>query len=127
MGKLQNGTNPDYSMLRDEFPPEVNWFKNKTLQVDLGFQGIVDDYQAKSIRIPHKRKRVKKGLSNELTPEQKEHNKEVASERVDIEHSIGQIKVCRSIHQVVRLKDTALLDKMVLVAAGLANFKKFSN
>jgi hypothetical protein len=114
-------------MLKDEFPPSINWFKDKVLQVDLGFQGIVDDYQAQKIRIPHKRKRVKKGLSNELTPEQKEHNKEVAAERVDIEHSIGQIKVCRSIHQVVRLKGKTLLDKMVLVAAGLANFKKIAN
>ena len=114
-------------MLKDEFPPGQNWFKNKALQVDLGFQGIVDDYQAKKISIPHKRKRVKKGLSNELTPEQKEHNKKVAAERVDIEHSIGQMKVCRSIHQVVRLKSMALLNTMVLVAAGLANFKKISN
>ena len=78
MGKLQDGTKPDYSMLRDEFPPSINWFKDKILQVDLGFQGIEGDYPAKKIRIPHKRKRVKKGLSNELTPEQKEHNKEVA-------------------------------------------------
>ena len=66
-------------------------------------------------------------MSNELTTAQKEYNHEVSAQRADIENSIGQIKVCRSIHQVVRLRDDALLDRMVLVAAALANFKKSHN
>lgn len=101
----------------------MDWFAEKQLQVDLGFQGIEDEYKAEKITIPYKRKRVAKGQSNELSPEQKAFNKQAACERVDIEHSIGQIKICRTIHQVIRIKGDLLVDKVVFVATGLANFR----
>lgn len=110
-------------MLKQEFPPSLNCFAGKELQVDLGFIGLEKDYQGARVKIPHKRKRVKKGESNELSAEQKAHNRQVSAERVDVEHSIGQMKQCRSIHQVIRIKDQGLLNQMVLVSAGLANFK----
>lgn len=47
----------------------------------------------------------------------------VSSERIDIEHSIGQIKNCRIIHGVVRIKDEDFLDEIVLLAGAIANFK----
>ena len=110
-------------MLKTEFPPKSNCFENNELDVDLGFQGIQTDYEAKKINIPHKRKRKKKGESNELTEEQKKYNKTMSSQRIDVEHSIGQMKNCRIIHQVVRIKDKKLLDDIVLLSAAIANFK----
>ena len=123
VSRLYEGTEFDYSILKIEFPPTGDWFVDKILNVDLGFQGIVDDYKAEKIIIPHKRKRVPKGESNELSTEKKDYNKKASALRIDIEHSIGQMKVCRNIHQVVRIKNDLLLDKVVLVAAGLANFR----
>ena len=110
-------------MLKQEFSPQSDCFQETELQLDLGFLGAEKDYRAAKIRIPHKRKRVKKGLSNQLSPEHKAHNQQVSAERVDIEHSIGEMKRCRSIHQVIRIRDRDLLNQMVCVSAGLANFK----
>ncbi|NJO00919.1 MAG: transposase family protein [Bacteroidia bacterium] len=58
-----------------------------------------------------------------MTEDQKAYNKEKASQRIDIEHSIGQMKNCRIIHQVVRTRDKKLLDDIVLITAAIANFK----
>lgn len=123
ISKLHDGTSHDYDILKTEFPPISNCFENVTLNVDLGFQGIKKDYKALKITIPFKRKRVKKGESNELSPQELAYNKVASSERVDIEHSITEMKVCRIIHQVVRIKKISILNDLVLVTAGLANFK----
>lgn len=124
ISKLYPGKVHDYMILKTEFPPEKNYFKELELDLDLGFQGVESDYEAKKINIPYKKKRNKKGENNDLTEEQKEYNKMVASERIDIEHSIGQMKNCRIIHQVVRIKDKELLDEIILLTGAIANFKK---
>jgi len=123
VSKLYDGTRHDYDILKTEFPPNSNCFEKVELNVDLGFQGIKTDYKSVKITIPYKRKRVKKGETNELTPEQLAYNKTASSDRVDVEHSLSQMKVCRIIHQVVRTKSTSLLNDIVIVTAGLANFK----
>ncbi len=123
VSKLYNGTVSDYAMLKKEFPPTIHWFENKEVRIDLGFQGFVDDYRCQRVRIPHKRKRVAKGQSNELTAEQKAYNQEVSSERVAIEHCIGRLKQMRFIQQTIRIHRLCLLNKLIQLAAGLANFK----
>lgn len=110
-------------MLKAEFPPKSGCFEHLEIDVDSGFQGIKKDYKAKKINIPYKKKRKKKGECNKLSEEQKAYNKTVASQRVDVEHSIGQMKNCRIIHQTVRIRDRKLLDEIVLLAAAIANFK----
>ena len=117
------GTVSDYVVLQKEFPPAIHWFENKEVRVDLGFQGFAADYRCQRLRIPHKRKRVAKGQSNELTVEQVAYNKEVSSERVVIEHCIGRLKQVRFIQQTIRIHRVSILNKLVRVAAGLANFK----
>ena len=123
VSKLYAGTVSDYVVLQKEFPPAIHWFENKEVRVDLGFQGFAADYRCQRLRIPHKRKRVAKGQSNELTVEQVAYNKEVSSERVVIEHCIGRLKQVRFIQQTIRIHRVSLLNKLVRVAAGLANFK----
>jgi hypothetical protein len=123
ISKLYYGKIHDYTILKKEFPPEKKYFKELELDLDLGFQGVESDYEAKKIKIPYKRKNKKEGEDNDLTKEQKEYNKMVASERIDIEHSIGQMKNCRIIHQVVRIRDKELLDEIVLLTGAIANFK----
>lgn len=92
VSKLYNGTVADYQLLKQEFPPGKGWFKDKEVRIDLGFEGFDKDYTYKKMRKPYQRKRVAKGLSNELTQQQKDYNKEVAAERVPVEHCIGRMK-----------------------------------
>ena len=123
VSKLYAGTVSDYTILKKEFPPSVHWFQNKEVRIDLGFQGFATDYVCQRVRIPHKRKRVAKGQSNALTDEQRAYNKEVSGERVGIEHCIGRLKQMRFIQQTIRIHRLCLLNQLVSVAAGLANFK----
>lgn len=123
MSKLYDGTVNDYVLLKKEFPPAIHWFENKEVRIDLGFQGFATDYRCQRVRIPYKRKRVAKGESNELTSEQVAYNKEVASERVVIEHCIGRLKCMRFIQQTIRIRRISLLNQLVQLAAALANFK----
>jgi len=110
-------------MLKREFPPAMHWFENKEVRLDLGFQGFATDYRCQRVRMPHKRKRVAKGESNALTEEQLAYNKEVSSERVVIEHCIGRLKLMRCIQQTIRIHRRSFLNKLVQLAASLANFK----
>ena len=117
------GTASDYTILKKEFPPAIHWFENKEVRVDLGFQGFAADYRCQRLRIPHKRKRVAKGQSNELSAEQVAYNTEVSSERVAVEHCIGRLKQMRFIQQTIRIHRLSFLNQLVRVAAELANFK----
>jgi len=39
-----SGHNHDYSMLKQEFPPDGDWFSDIHVRVDLGYQGMQSDY-----------------------------------------------------------------------------------
>jgi hypothetical protein len=82
VSEIHVGTVSDIKILEKEFPPKIFWFTKKIVRIDLGFQGFSDKYVAKETHIPHKRKRVPKGQSNELTDSQKEENKELGKERI---------------------------------------------
>lgn len=111
----------DYTMLKTEFDPAQDWFAHCRVRLDLGFQGFADEYRSERAVLAHKRKRVKKGLSNELSVVQKAHNKAVNGERVVIEHSLGGMKRYRILVNRNRLKVTAVLDRLLGVCAGLWN------
>lgn len=115
------GHEHDYGLLRKEFDPARNWFVNCRVRLDLGFQGFGEDYECKDWVMGHKRKRVKKGHRNELSVEQKAHNKGVNSERVVVEHSLAGMKRYRILVNRNRLKVTALLNRLLGVCAGLWN------
>ncbi len=125
ISKLYCGKTHNYALLKSEFPPESSCFEKLELEVDLGFQGIEFDYKCLKVHIPHKKKRKKKGECNELSEEEKAHNKALSSSRVDVEPSIGQMKNCRLIHQVVRIRNKQLLDDLVLLSGDIANFKDY--
>ena len=125
ISRLFSGKTHDYEVLNQCLPKQKEWFAKKTILVDLGFLGIKDDYEIEKLSIPHKKKRVKKGQSNELTQEQKDENRQMGRERVGVEHAIGQVKRLRFLSQTVRIKKLNTLDMIVGVAAGIANFRNF--
>jgi len=122
ISKAYQGHEHDYSLLQQEFPAQQNWFAKCQVRLDLGFQGFATLYKSERVWIPYKRKRVKKGDSNELTIEQKAHNTLLSQERIFVEHSIGGMKRFRILVHINRLDVTRLIDRLLGVCAALWNF-----
>lgn len=107
----------DYRIFKEEFPLAENWFVNHQVHVDLGFQGMADDYTCRELHIPHKKKK-----NQELSAEQKEENKELARERIYVEHTISGLKRYRFLSDRLRTHDPDLYDDVLGICAGLWNF-----
>jgi DDE superfamily endonuclease len=122
LSEVHKGSKHDYAILQQCFTAEQPWFKELRVRLDSGFQGFAGLYKYEAVFIPHKKKRVAKGQSNELSDEQKLVNKEQASRRIVVEHSIGGMKRYRLLCNRLRLKGTALINTVIGVCAGLWNF-----
>lgn len=110
-------------MFKNEFKPKLNWFKNFNVYVDLGYLGFADDYKTKSLSIPYKKPNKSKNNPNpELTKEQKEYNKKIASIRVKSEHSIAGMKRYHCFADKYRNKIDSTKDYFKLLSAALWNF-----
>jgi len=112
------GKTHDYRMFKEEFPPEQDWLKDFQVRVDLGFLGIEKDYVCKELLIPNKKKK-----KQELSPEQKQENKLLAGERIEVEHAIGGMKRYRILSDRLRMRDLDLYNVTLGVCAGLWNFR----
>ncbi|MDQ7089596.1 MAG: hypothetical protein Q9M50_02995 [Methylococcales bacterium] len=42
-------------MFKKEFNPELNWFSNFNIFIDLGYLGFNNEYKTNSVNIPHKK------------------------------------------------------------------------
>ncbi|MBV6473831.1 MAG: hypothetical protein JPMHGGIA_02126 [Saprospiraceae bacterium] len=123
VSRLYDGSNVDFGILKSEFPPGHDWFRNIRLLVDLGFVGIDKIYTIKELVIGKKRTRKSNANPNpQLTDEQKELNKKVSRERIFVEHAIGGMKIFRNLKNRCRLKITELKDMILGICAGLWNF-----
>ena len=111
------GSLHDYQLLKSVFHPGENWFKRHTVKVDLGYVGIAKDFLCKQVAIPHKKTKAKP-----LTEGQKDENKQMASERIKVEHSIGGLKRYRILSDRLRTHLIDLYDDVLGVCAGLWNF-----
>ena len=124
LGLTVKGKEHDYSLLKKEFDPSKSWFENVKVWIDLGYLGFEKDYDCEQVNIPHKKPRKTKDNHNpELTAQQKAENKLIGKVRVVVENAIGGIKRFRILVDTFRSKDDDLLDKSILIAAGLWNFK----
>ena len=108
----------DFKLLKEEFPPEQNWFESFKLRVDLGYLGIAKEYVCKALSIPNK-----KPGKQELNVMQKLENRVFAQERVKVEHAIGGMKRYRILSDRLRLHDIDLYNDVLEVCAGLWNFQ----
>jgi hypothetical protein len=113
-----SGSAHDYSLLKDKFPPQkAAWFDETHLYVDLGFLGIAKDYKTKGLNIPQKR-----GKKQDMTEDQKTHNKQVSKVRIKVEHSIGGMKRFRFLSDRLRCRDFTRYNQIVGICAALWNF-----
>ena len=85
---------------------------------DTGFQGYKPDGKNIEVIMP-----MKKPRGRELTDEEKEHNRQISSVRVRVEHSIGGVKRLRILKEKIRHKKEGLKDQLFLIGCGLHNFR----
>jgi len=125
VGTTVLGAIHDYRLLKEEFPPQFNWFKRLGVWIDLGYIGFAKSYQTKNLNIPYKKPyKTKNNPDPKFTPAQKEHNRQVSKVRVKVENAIGGAKRYNILVQRFRNKSKMLRDKAIFYAAGLWNFSK---
>ena len=83
---------------------------------DKGYQG----YQPKGVTIMQPKKKPPK---QELEQVDKERNREIARERIEIEHQINGIKRCRIVTHRLRSRTDHYADDVMETACGLHNFR----
>ena len=123
LGRTFTGHNHDYTMLKEELPPDLDWFTDIGVLVDLGYLGIQTDYAGEQIEVPIKKPRKsKKNPNPQLTDEQKATNKALSQVRIFVENAIGGIKRYNIlVHRFRNYKDN-FEDDVIGICAGLWNF-----
>lgn len=111
------GKTHDFSLLKAEFCPTLNWFNGYQIRVDLGYQGFKKDYPKAILSIPNKKPR-----GGQLSEEQLLENKKLAKQRIAVEHSIGGMKRYDILSTTCRIHDFNIYNQMLASCAGLWNF-----
>lgn len=123
VGRTFAGHMHDYTMLKEEFSPETDWFEFIQVLVDLGYQGIKNDYCGENIEIPYKKPRTsKKNPNPELTEEQKAENRALSAIRIFVENAICGLKRYNILVHRFRNHKNVFDDDVIAIAAGLWNF-----
>ena len=98
--------------------------------VDLGYDGIQNDYPKLKAMIPFKRRGPGRGHKGEkgkkLTPSQKKYNKSLSKARVVVEHTISRLKKFNIFGQEFRNR-LRHYDLMTDIVSGLVNFRILGN
>jgi DDE superfamily endonuclease len=122
LGRTLSGHNHDYIMLKQEFPPELDWFADINVRVDLGYLGMKSDYHGDRIAIPTKKPRKsQKNPNPQLNDEQKAANTALSRVRIFIEHAIGGMKCYNILVHTFRNRLENFEDDVIGVCAGLWN------
>jgi len=117
------GSRHDYALFRwrhPRLPGEVY------LGLDLGYDGVQNDYPGLNSLVPYKRRspgRGKRGVkAKELTCEQKAFNQRLSEERVVVEHTISRVKKFRIMAHKFRNR-LKHYDTMTDIVCGLVNLR----
>jgi DDE superfamily endonuclease len=122
LGRTFSGHNHDYSMLKQELSPEIDWFTDLEVFVDLGYLGMQADYRGDQIGVPHKKPRKSKKTPNpQLSEEQKAANKTFSRVRIFVEHAIGGLKRYNILVYGFRNRKANFEDNVIGICAGLWN------
>ena len=122
LGRTFSGHHHDYTMLKQEFPPEVEWFTEMNVRVDLGYLGIKYDYRGDQIDIPTKKPRKsRKNPNPQLSEEQRAANTALSRVRIFIEHAIGGMKRYNILVHTFRNRIKNFEDDVIGICAGLWN------
>lgn len=123
LGHTFSGRTHDYKMLKEELPPDLNWFADLMVWVDLGYLGILSDYEGDQIEIPFKKPRKsKKNPEPQLTADQKAANKALSQVRIVVENAICGLKRYNILVHRFRNYKVNFEDDVIAICAGLWNF-----
>lgn len=123
LGATFAGHSHDYTMLKQEFPPQEAWFELLQVLVDLGYQGITTDYVGEEIHLPHKKPcKSKKKPVTSLSDEQKAENRALSKIRIFVENAISGLKRYNILVHRFRNHKKSFDDDVIGIAAGLWNF-----
>lgn len=123
LGKTFAGHVHDYTMLKEEFPPEVFWFECLKVLADLGYQGMAKEYVGDEIQLPHKKPRKsKQNPAPTLTDQQKADNQALSKIRVLVENAICGLKRYNILVHRFRNHKESFDDDVIGIAAALWNF-----
>lgn len=95
---------------------EYQFPEGSTLWQDTGFQG----YAPVGVKVKQPKKKPKNA---ELNQSEKEENRAISKERVEVEHHIGGIKRCQIVVQKFRNRAAHYVDDVMETACGLHNFR----
>ncbi len=112
------GRRHDYDIFKEKhpkIPPDIE------RNMDLGYQGVQDDFPDMKSKIPRKKQRGK-----ERTREDKKFNKMLSRERVVVEHAIGRMKKFGIMGGTFRNRLSRYND-MTSIVGGLVNFRTMLN
>jgi len=94
--------------------------------VDLGYDGVQNDYPGLNALVPFKRRspgRGKRGVeARELACEEKEFNQRLSGERVVVEHAVSRLKKFRIMAHEFRNR-LKHYDTMTDIVCGLVNLR----
>ena len=122
LGRTFSGHHHDYSMLKQELPPDLDWFAALHVRVDLGYLGIQADYRGDQMEVPHKKpRRSKKQPSTHLSDAQKAANTVLSQVRIFVEHAIGGMKRYNILVNSFRNHKDDFEDDAIGICAGLWN------
>jgi len=117
------GRKHDYSLYKWRHPSLPD---NICLGVDLGYDGMQNDYPELKVMVPFKRRspgRGKRGVkAKPLTPDQKKYNQILAAERVVVEHTISRLKKFRIMTHKFRNR-LKHYDTVTDIVCGLVNLR----
>ena len=113
LGETFAGKWHDKALLEDEryVLPE-----GSRLYQDRGFQGF-------KVAGVDMRQPMKKPRGGELTEAQKAENRQIASEKMRIEHTMSSVKRCRIVKDVCRYWKDRVRDMLMSIACGLHTFR----
>lgn len=114
-GKYFKGRQHDYDYFKKTGPPLVP--SDVEMGMDLGFQGVMNDFPYLKSKIP-----VKKKKGKELSKRDKRVNKKFRKERVVVEHSFAKMKKYGIMKNEFRNK-LYRYDNVVSIVSGFINFK----
>ena len=122
LGRTFSGHNHDYRMLKQEFPPEVDWFADLNVRVALGYLGIQSDDCGEQIDIPTRTPRKSQKHPNPpLSEEQKVANTALSRVRICIEPALGGMKRYNILVHIFRNRLEHFEDEVIGICAGLWN------
>ena len=108
-GKLHDKSFHDQDDIAGNVPDEI------PIEVDLGFQGLQNQYE--NIRLPHKKPR-----GGALSEAQKQENHCLSQSRVVCENAFAGVKRYNAVSVVYRNRIEGFDDHLMLTSAGLWNF-----